>query len=278
MEPERRGPNYRVYYQGGQPPPDQRRHDQPHYTRRQPVYVSYEMPGYNIGSQGRDELIVTKGRFHFSLYEQEELRKAFLIMCLIFALAISDWRGYLADDKTGSAIMALLIGIAAGALALLTGFVGHEIAHKLVAQKYGHWAEFRSNERGLMFGLVLAAVLGFAFVAPGAVMIRGAVSRREEGHISIAGPASNMVWAVLALPLYFLALPWSDGELGSFKYISYQAIFFLLWVNIALGAFNLIPMRPLDGSKILNWSKGAYLGCVLAIVGLVWIALQIPGL
>jgi len=278
MWPGDRDP-YRPKSYSGHRPPSQGPYQDPYDPPRQ-VLISYELPGYGYRPPGQQDLYVTRGRFKFSKYEIDELKKAFGIMCLIFALAISNWREYMwpeggASSDPGKALLVLGIGVLAGAIGLLTGFIGHEIAHKWVAQHYRHWAEFRTNERGLMYGLILAAVFGFALVAPGAVMIRGPVSKREEGHISIAGPASNMMWAMMALPLYFLVLPWSDGTISSATNIVYQSVFFLLWVNIALGAFNLIPIRPLDGSKILSWSKIAYIGCICCIIFLIWLGWKV---
>ena len=273
MWPDRRVP-YRRRAGHGSPPPGYDPDGQP-YGQPMRVQVSYQMPGYGFDPYGRDELVVTRGRFHLSQLELEELKRAFLWMCLIFAFGITGFHFEMLDGNMATGLKMGLIGVGAGALALLTGFVCHEIAHKLVAQHYGYWAEFRSNENGLMWGLILAAVLGFIFVAPGAVMIRGHVTKREEGHISIAGPASNMAWALLALPLYFLVYDWSGHDLTTAKYIAYRAVFFLLWINIALGAFNLIPLRPLDGSKIWSWSAVAYLGCVAAIVGLIYLGWQV---
>ena len=46
---------------------------------------------------------------------------------------------------------------------LRTGFLVHEIAHKIQARKYGCWAEFRSSGGGLRFGVILAAIHRFGF-------------------------------------------------------------------------------------------------------------------
>src|SRR3989304_1962058 len=49
------------------------------------------------------------------------------------------------------AIARILIG---ATVAVLTGFLLHELMHKVVAQRYGAWAEFRSNRMGLLFAVV----------------------------------------------------------------------------------------------------------------------------
>src|SRR5512136_2605806 len=59
-------------------------------------------------------------------------------------------------------------------LSVIIGFLLHEMAHKVVARRYGCWAEFRADYR--MLGLALiTAFFGFLFAAPGAVMIAGPV-------------------------------------------------------------------------------------------------------
>ena len=81
------------------------------------------------------------------------------------------------------------------------GFLLHQLAHKFVAQKYGCVAEFRAFDQMLYLAVGLAFFVGFIFAAPGAVMIRGYVDRRKNGIISIAGPAVNIMLAVIFLIL-----------------------------------------------------------------------------
>jgi Zn-dependent protease len=136
--------------------------------------------------------------------------------------------------------------------------VGHELMHKVTSFRFGVHAEFRSNDQMLVLS-ILIAFLGVIFAAPGAVHIWGHVSRRENGIISAAGPAANMVLALLFLPLVFATAPLLHliGTIG-------------LLVNALLGLFNLIPLWGFDGSKVLAWNKPVYfvmvvLGAVLVV-------------
>ena len=119
------------------------------------------------------------------------------------------------------------------------GFVLHELAHKFVAQHYGCMAEFRAFDSMLYLAVGLAAAVGFIFAAPGAVMISGTVTRKENGIISLAGPATNFVLA------------------GIFFVISQSFPIFRVgyFINAWLGLFNMIPFGNFDGKKILSWSK-----------------------
>ena len=70
-----------------------------------------------------------------------------------------------------------------------------------------------------------------------------------EVGIALAGPASNILLAMLlGLPgrIYF----WQTGIILEGKIIEFLAM--LIWINVILAAFNLIPIPPLDGSKILK--------------------------
>ncbi len=67
--------------------------------------------------------------------------------------------------------------------------------------------------------------------------------KRDTALIALAGPASNLVMAFLiSLPFRFISIPASVSEI----------VLRLIYLNITLAFFNLIPVPPLDGSKILG--------------------------
>jgi len=159
------------------------------------------------------------------------------------------------------AIARILIG---ATVAVLTGFLLHELAHKVVAVRYGCWAEFRSDLRGLLMGLV-TAVMGFVFAAPGAVFIAGAVTPARNGKISLAGPLTNFVVGVAA----FAGARAVEAQLplvGSLTEVILLVLVQMAYVNLLLGIFNMIPLHPLDGSKVWAWNKGAYIATMATLV------------
>ena len=136
-----------------------------------------------------------------------------------------------------------------GLVAFGPAFIIHELAHKFVAKHYGCWAEFRADPGGLRTGVLIALVIGFLFMAPGAVMVAGNVNRRQNGMIALAGPASNLVLWGIGLPIY--ALFAENPIIG---------LVAGLWLtaNAILGAFNMLPFGPLDGRKIKSWSEPVF--------------------
>tara|TARA_Y100000814_G_scaffold461_1_gene647 strand:+ start:645 stop:1478 length:834 start_codon:yes stop_codon:yes gene_type:complete len=149
-------------------------------------------------------------------------------------------------------------------------FLLHEFAHKFVARYYGCWAEFRADPGGLRFGIILAAVVGIVFMAPGAVVVAGNATRSQFGKIAVAGPVSNMVlWLIGYMNWIFLEM--LGIESGLIKGVNY----FWLIGNSILCAFNMLPFGPLDGKKIKSWSEPIFYLCVSIAVTLVYITLQI---
>jgi len=141
-----------------------------------------------------------------------------------------------------------------------SAFILHELAHKLVAQHYGCWAEYRMWETGLILAFFLAvSPLHMIFAAPGAVYITSyhGISRRENGIISVAGPVTNLILALLFLPLRSFG-----GALGMLGYFGFL-------INSWLALFNMIPFGPLDGSKVKAWSTQVW--AAIAIIAFLFL-------
>lgn len=134
---------------------------------------------------------------------------------------------------------------------VVTAFFFHETSHKLMAQKYGLWAEFRMYPRGLVFSLFLGILLPFVFAAPGAVMFRGGSRYFETGRIAMAGPLSNLIIAAVTLPLYRFFF-FEDVLIS-------PIICFICFINALFATFNLLPFGPLDGTKIIRWNATVWI-------------------
>lgn len=139
---------------------------------------------------------------------------------------------------------------------VVAGFFVHEMAHKMVARRYGCWAEFRADFRMLGLALVMS-FFGFLFAAPGAVMIAGRITNSQNGKISIAGPASNILVAAACIPF------WANGLEGvpEFAAVVAHGLTFLCGF---LAFFNLLPIPAFDGLKVWAWNKPVYIAALLA--------------
>src|SRR3989338_10100919 len=84
-------------------------------------------------------------------------------------------------------------------VAVGTGFILHELAHKYVAIHYGAHAEFRAWREGLLLAIGLGIFTNgaFVFAAPGAVYVFGrSITVKQNGIISLAGPVTNLSGAL----------------------------------------------------------------------------------
>jgi len=218
-----------------------------------------------------------KGKiWHFSKEEKKHLLLATGAFTL--ALGFMTAGGILRMSAVGPIywLTTVLIMMPIMLVAVGPAFLLHEIGHKLVAKHYGCWAEFRADPKGLKFGVMIAFVLGIVFMAPGAVMVAGRVSRKQNGHIAAAGPLVNLGLFLIGIPLgaVLLAIVGVSNvailsEQGlSIPSMTLFAVQYWLIANLVLGLFNMLPFGPLDGLKVKEWSEGAFYALISIFVGL----------
>lgn len=132
------------------------------------------------------------------------------------------------------------------AIVFTFSFITHELAHKITAQRYGLWAEFRITMFGALITL-LSIISPFKIISPGAVMVGGVADRKTIGKTSIAGPLTN-----ITLALFFLAFTQVLHDHIAFVF------YFGLLINSFIALFNLIPFGILDGFKVFFWNKAIW--------------------
>jgi Zn-dependent protease len=205
---------------------------------RKIYYSFHEIPfGHDYGYR--------EPSLRFSQREIKELLISILVLSLAFSMAMAF-----------PAYIYFYLFFPLALLAVVTAFACHEIAHKYAGMKYGYWSEYRMFPHGLLFALLLSFA-GIVFAAPGAVMIFGMPSREESGKISAAGPLANMTLALLFIIV---------ASAGIIKNIASA----IATINAFLAFFNLIPLGPLDGRKIMAWNIGIWMAMiVMSIVLLV---------
>ena len=144
---------------------------------------------------------------------------------------------------------------------LLYAVILHEIAHGLVADRLGDPTARLSKRLTLNpiphIDPFMSILLPFTLILSGSPLVFGASKpvpvdpynlrnpRRDMGLISLAGPVSNLLIAIV-LSLLFRLIP-----VGSNNYI-FLIFYFAIRINVVLAIFNLIPIPPLDGGHVLT--------------------------
>lgn len=167
------------------------------------------------------------------------------LVSLIYGLASGD----LALILSALIILVLLLGVA---------FPVHELAHAAAARYLGDDTAEQLGRITLNplahldpWGTLLFALTGFGWAKPVPVnhyRLRGD-PRWSFALVALAGPASNLLLAVLFAALFrsFSAI----AEPGFISGVAQIALFVAVQLNIFLALFNLIPVPPLDGSRLL---------------------------
>lgn len=193
--------------------------------------------------------IIKAGNITTSKREIFDLLKAWVAISLAFSIMFSG--GLSLNFK-------LLYVFFLSALTVGIGFLLHELAHKVVAQHYGCFAEFRSFNQMLVLAIFMS-FFGVVFAAPGAVFISGPVGRRRNGIISAAGPITNLILALIFLVFIFY---FQGGTISRYGFM----------INSWLALFNMIPFMNFDGAKVFRWNKAVY--AVIVIVSFIFMLIQ----
>ncbi len=210
--------------------------------------------GYVLKNQKKTHPCV-KPKIHFPKKELFELLKAWIALSIAFTILLTPREGII-PGITATLIIFFAISTATAGMAFLL----HELAHKIVAQRYGHSAEFKANN-GMLLLAIGMSLLGFILAAPGAVYIQGMITRKENGIIAAAGPLTNIGLALIFMPVAFLG----TGITGLFGVYGFL-------INSWLGLFNMIPTIPFDGGKIIKWNKTIFFAMAGILLGLTLLA------
>lgn len=147
--------------------------------------------------------------------------------------------------------------------ALLISLTIHEFAHAYIAYKLGDNSQKSLGRLSLdpfshidVFGFICIALFGFGWGKPVLVDDRN-FKNRAKGNmlVSLAGPLSNLIMAfiftlILKILLTFNLVTLVVGSL-TVKNIIGRMLLLAIEFNIIFAVFNLLPLPPLDGSKVL---------------------------
>lgn len=151
---------------------------------------------------------------------------------------------------------------------MLISFTVHELSHGYTAYKLGDPTARNFGRLTLnpvkhldLGGVLLLLFVGFGWAKPVPVNPRYfRKPKRDMALVSFAGPAANILLAFFGTFIYRVILAaannlFKDGTsdfLGLFVYFVLYFFDILIMLNLSLAFFNLIPLPPLDGSKLLD--------------------------
>ena len=151
--------------------------------------------------------------------------------------------------------------IIARIIVLLIAFTVHELAHAVTADYLGDPTPRRMGRITLNplkhldpFGTIMLIIAGFGWAKPVMVnpMNMRGNPRTSMAIVAIAGPLSNFVMAGIAAIFFRTGLVDINSLMTGAGTLSLTNLLFqFLYINLALAFFNLLPVPPLDGSKIL---------------------------
>ncbi|MBQ8035598.1 MAG: site-2 protease family protein [Proteobacteria bacterium] len=143
----------------------------------------------------------------------------FLILVVILSLG------------NGSVLNMILFG-----MAIIFGVLSHEFGHALTAQKFG-----------LMPEIMLHAMGGVT------TMDRSAKTAKQDFLITLAGPLTNLVIGGVLLGTKLLLITSGIGFIFNYVPPLWAFLDSVMIVSLVWGIFNLLPIKPMDGSKVLDF-------------------------
>ncbi|MEG2039466.1 MAG: site-2 protease family protein [Oscillospiraceae bacterium] len=151
--------------------------------------------------------------------------------------------------------------VIAGLLVVMTSLPIHEFAHGYVANKLGDPTAENEGRLTLnpfahldLMGTLMILFVGFGWAKPVPVNPNNFKNPKAGMAITaIAGPISNLIMAfLLMLVLQFTFVAYKMTNNGTMEFI-FSLVQVMVSINISLAVFNLLPIHPLDGSRILSY-------------------------
>lgn len=157
-----------------------------------------------------------------------------------------------------------LLNVLAFVVALLTALVLHELAHGLVALWNGDDTAKIYGRLSLnpikhfdWIGLLMMLFVGFGWAKPVPVNPNNFKNRKVGAiTVSIAGIVTNILLAFFAamgyVLLYYKVTAQAGTAVGYLLYFARETMYWILALNVSFALFNLLPLYPLDGYRLLS--------------------------
>lgn len=158
-------------------------------------------------------------------------------------------------------MLTIMMTAVASAVIVFTALPIHEVAHGYVAYLLGDPTAKNLGRLDLNpmkhfdpIGTTLLILFGYGWAKPVPVnpYYFGDAKKQKNGMAltALAGPASNILFATFCYAVYKMLIYFVPSS--SFVVIVCQILMIMIQINISLATFNLLPVPPLDGSKIIG--------------------------
>lgn len=181
-----------------------------------------------------------------------------ILYAIIIVMVISGLSSYLSNTASLISLLLTIPGV-------LIAITFHEFAHAFAADKLGDDTPRLQGRLSLNpidhldpIGSIMLLFAGFGWGKPVEVdsrnFNRDITVDKANAIVSIAGPLMNFILAIIFALIYGVCSKFLSVQIASSQVLQIimTIIGFTISINIGLGVFNLIPLPPLDGSKVIK--------------------------